>query len=107
LHNKKTFNAVAKNVFFVFNKKLKKFKMGNVLNSSSGLWLSWEEIKPFRSPVRNMVFHTNHLSVKWWVDRYRSFYKKSINKIFNNEKVYIKKRLKMLSKIKKFEFKNW
>jgi len=65
LHNKKTYNAVAKSISFFYNKKLKKFKMGNVLTSSSGLWLSWEEIKPYRLPVRNMVFHTNHLSVKW------------------------------------------
>jgi len=105
LHNKKTYNAVAKNILFFYNKKLTSFKMGNVLNSSSGLWLSWEEIKPYRLPVRHMVFHTNHLSVKWWVERYRLFYKKSMNKIFHNEKTYIRKRLKILSKMKKFEFK--
>jgi hypothetical protein len=33
------------------------------------------------------------------------FYKTSINKIFHNEKTYIRKRLKNLAKMKKFEFK--
>ena len=107
MHNKKTIYPLSKDIKIYYNKKLKSFRIIDFnLTYSKGIWLPWEEIKPYRLPVRNMVFHTNHLSVKWWVNRFNLFYKKSIKKILNNEKVYIKKNLKsILKKKRKFEFK--
>ena len=104
LHNKKTYNPLAKNVFFFYNKKLKSFRMANFYTSMNSIWLPWEEIKPYRLPFKNMVFHMNHLSVKWWTSRFRLFYKKGIKKILKNEKKYIKKKLKGLETIKEFKF---
>jgi len=104
LHYKKNLNPLAKNIKFFYNKKLKTFRMANFYSSLSGLWLSWEEIKPFRLPFRNMVFHTNHLSVKWWTNRFRLFYKKGIKRIQDNEKRYLRKRLRNYEKMKDFKF---
>lgn len=104
LHNKKTFIPLGKNTYFFYNKKLKSFRMANFYVNMNAIWLPWEEIKPFRLPFKNMVFHTNHLSVKWWINRFHLFYRKGIKRILYNEKKYIKDRLQKLEKMKEFKF---
>jgi hypothetical protein len=37
LHNKKTYNPLAKNVFFFYNKKLKSFRMANFYTSMNSI----------------------------------------------------------------------
>jgi len=104
LHNNKTFNPIAKNIYYFYNKKLKSFRIANFKIFMKGIWLPWEEIKPYRLPIKNMVHHTNHLSVKWWINRFYLFYKKGIKKILNNETRYINQRLKKVDQIQEFKF---
>jgi len=109
LHNNKTYNSISSNMLLYSNKKRVVIANMNNFNETmkNGVWWPWEEIKPYRLPFKNMVFHMNYLSVKWWISRFRLFYNLSIKKILKNEKVYIRKRLKNLKKIKKFKFKKF
>lgn len=68
------------------------------------IWLFWEEIKFFRLFFKSMVYYMNYFSVKWWFGRFCLFYNVSIKRILKNEKIYMKRRLRKIVKLKKFKF---
>jgi len=93
LHYKKTIKPATKNIR-AFKNKENKIIFLKKKRSMKAIWLPWEEIKPFRLPFKNMVYHMNYFSVKWWSGRFRLFYNSSIKKIVKNEKIYMKKKIK-------------